>query len=258
MASRKKRARKCRISLGQIKYSLDVRENVEKIKRGIRIAKKAGSDIICFPESCLHQSRDFKLEDKFVKEIKEECQKNQIWAIITDEFKIKERYYNSALLINRSGELKGIYKKIKTFDEDVKAGKRLGVFKTEFAKIGIVICWDLRFPELFKKMKEKGVEIVFCPTRWCYEYSVYRSKHKEKEKKLLKSLIMARAFENLFFMALVNPIIKGAYFRDLVSYSAIISPHKVLKELYNKEGILTAEINLNELKKLQKVYSKGL
>jgi len=245
---------KIKIALAQIKYSLDSQENVDKIKKYIGLASKSGAEIICFPESCLHQSRQFELEHKFIAEIKEECKKKQIWAIITEDIKINKKYYNASLLIDRNGKVSGNYKKINVYNEGIQSGKKVGVFQTDFAKIGIAICWDLRFPELFKKMKSKGAEIVFCPARWCYEFKAYDSKRKEGEKKILKSLVRARAYENLFFVALVNPVIKGKYFKDLVSYSAISSPHKILKQIDGKEGMIISEINLKEIKKAEKIY----
>ncbi len=246
--------RKARIAVAQIRYSLDSEKNVRKIKEYIRLSKKRGAEIVCFPEACLHQSKQFEIGHRFIKEIREECKKNSIWAIINDDLKIGKKYYSAALLIDRNGKIKGIYRKINTFDEDVEAGRKIGVFKTDFAKIGIAICWDLKFPELFRKMKLAGAEIIFCPTRWCYEFEVYNSGHKERERKLLKSIIRTRAFENMNFVAVANPVIAGAYFRDLVSYSAIVSPHKVLRQIKNKEGLIIADINFNEIKKLHKIY----
>jgi len=250
-----KKKRIVKISIAQIRYSLDSRENVNKIKKYIGYAKRGGSEIVCFPEACLHQTQKFDVEHEFIKEIREECKKNEIWAIITDDIKIKKDYYNSALLIDRKGKIAGVYRKINAYgDEGVKKGNKVFVYKTDFAKIGIVICWDLRFPELFKKMKVRGAEIVFCPARWCYEFKAYDSKRKIRERRILRALVRARAYENLFFVALTNPVIKGKYFRDLVSYSAISSPHKILKHIQSKEGILTAKINLNEIKKAERIY----
>jgi predicted amidohydrolase len=244
-----------KIALAQIKYSLVSEENVEKIKRYILLARKNGAEIVCFPEACLHQSKQFEIEHHFIREIRDECRKNKIWAIINDDLKIKSKYYNAALLINRDGKIAGVYKKINSYgDEGTEKGNKIFVLKTDFAKIGIAICWDLRFPEIFKKMKARGVEIVFCPARWCYEFKAYNAKKKQKEKRMLKSLLRARAYENLFFIGLVNPVIKGKYFRDLVSYSALASPQGIVKKIEDKEGMIYVNLNLNEIKKAERIY----
>jgi len=241
------------IAIAPIRYFDISNDNLEKIKRYIRHAGKKKADIICFPESCLHKTKTLHFDDKIIKEIKEECRKNKIWCIITEDLILRKKPYNISVLIDRNGEIKGQYKKIHLWGDEVKAGRITKVFKTDFAKLGIVICWDLRFPELFKKMKKKGAEIVFCPAQWCYESKAYDNFHKKREIELLRSLVSARAFENLFFVVLVNPLRNE---KDQVSYSAISSPHKILKETIDDESLIIVKINLNEIKKFRKMYKK--
>lgn len=254
MKKNKKRRKKPIIALAQIKYfDVSKSNNVEKIKRYIKLAKKRNADIVCFPESCVYKS-SLDLNNKAITQITEECKKNSIWCIITDDIKKGKKVYNTSVLIDRKGKIKGGYNKIHLYGDKTEAGTKSMIFKTDFAKIGIAICWDLAFPELFKKMKEKGAEIIFCPAQWWYEPKAHDShdmQHKQRETKLLESLIMARAFENLCFIALCNPIMDSKY---QVSYSGISSPHKILNRLVNKEGLITAKINLGEIKKLHSIY----
>lgn len=247
------------IALAQIRYFDSYeKNNVKKIKKYIKLAKKKNADIICFPESCIHKLDFLPFNHKLIEEIKEECKKNSIWCIISDDMAIGRKIYNVAILINRQGKIVGSYKKIHLYgdSEGVRAGKKIKVFKTDFAKIGIAICWDLSDPKLFKKMKKKGAEIIFCPTYWKYELRAhggrkYEEAHRKKEKLTLKSLLMTRAFENLLYTVLCNPA-NGE--KDLVAYSAICSPHKILKEINNKEGLIYSSVNLSEIEKLQKLY----
>lgn len=242
------------VAIAPIKYfDISKKNNVEKIKKYIRKAGKRKADIICFPESCLHKTETLRFDDPIIMEIREECRKNSIWCIITEDLILKKKSYNTAILINRQGKISGKYKKIHTYDEDVKAGEKTRVFRTDFGKIGIVICWDLAFPGLFQRMKEKGAQIIFCPAQWCYEEKAYNDKHKQREINLLRSLVNARAFENRFFVVLCNPLRDA---QDQVSYSAIVSPHKILKETIDEEKLMTAKINLNEIKKVEKIYDK--
>jgi len=239
------------IALAQIEYGNAERHNIEKIKKYISLAGKKKADIICFPETCLNRKHNLSMSHSIIKEIQEACKKNSIWAIITDYFIINKKTYKAALLIDRTGKIKGNYKKINLYGDDAKEGKRIFAYKTDFAKIGIVICWDLAFPKLFKKMKKAGAQIIFCPAKWCYETKAHEKNHKERELNLLKSMILSRAFENLNFIALCNPITNQ---RDLISYSAISSPHKILAEIKDKEGLITAKLNLNEIKTFSKLY----
>ena len=100
-------------------------------------------------------------------------------------------------------------------------------------------------------MKKAGVQIIFCPAQWAYEEKAYNSKHKKKELLLLKSLISSRAFENLVFIGFCSPYRNQ---KDLICYSAIVSPHQIIKEIFDKEGLIVSDIKLSELTKFKKLY----
>ena len=243
------------IALAAIKYfDIAKNDNFDKVIHYISLAKKKKADIVCFPESCLHRTKKMHFHYGFVKEIREECKKNSIGCIITDDFVFGKKSHNTAILIDREGKIKGKYKKIHLYGDDgIHPGRKIGVFDTDFGKIGITICWDLAFPKMFKKMKLAGAQIVFCPAQWCFEEKAHDKQHKEREIELMRSLGSTRAFENLFYVAICNPL---RDVHDQVSYSAIMSPHKVLKELVDKEGLIVSEIDLKEIGKLEKVYGK--
>jgi len=240
-----------RIAVAQIRYFDRGNSNLAKIKKYISLAKKAGADIICFPETCVHKTKLLSLKHAFIKEICDECRKNSIWAIITEHITLKEKNYNMAILINREGKIKGHYKKINLYGDYVNPGKNIKVFDTDFGKVGIIICWDIRFPELFKKMKQKGAEIIFCPSKWEYDKWAHDKAHKKREVKVLESLVKTRAYENLVYVALCNPLTKS---KHQVSYSAIASPHRLLKEIIGKEGMIVSSVNLKEIKKFKRLY----
>lgn len=241
------------IALAQIRY-FDTAEkhNVEKIKKYIGLAAKAGADIICFPESCVHKTDYLQFSDKLIKEIRKVCKENNIWTIISDNFKLRGTEYAMAVLIGRDGKIKGNYKKINLYGDDkASPGKKTFVYQTDFAKIGIAVCWDLAFPEIYSKMKKQGAQIVFNPAYWCYEDKSHPKDHKIRELALIKSLVSSRAFENLLYVAYVNPVTKDS---DLIPYSAIASPHHILKDIKDKEGMIVQEINLKEIPKFEKLY----
>lgn len=239
-----------KISLAQIKLSNSYKDNLQKIKYYIHLAKRQESDLVCFPESCIFKKFSIDIDHYAIKEIQEECKRNSIWCIITEDLKIKGRKYNCSLLIDRSGKIRGNYKKINLYGDNVIKGKEIKVFKTDFAKIGIAICWDLNFPELFSKMRKKGAQLVFCPSFWCYDNGIHDNNNEQKEKKLLESLIMARAFENLYYVAICSPAKES---KDHIALSAIASPSTILKQLYKKEGIIISSLDLVKLKKIRKV-----
>ncbi len=244
------------VAAAQIRYfDTPEKHNVAKIKKYIALAAQAGADIICFPETCVHKYDFLKIDDVLVQEISRACRDNNIWAIVTDSFTIKNDNYKMALLIDRRGKVRGDYKKINLYGDSVSAGDKVFICQTDFAKIGIAICWDLAFPEIFSKMKKAGAEIVFCPSYWCYEDIAHEKDHAIRERQLLKSLILSRAFENLFYLVYASPLTSEP---DLISYSAIASPHRIVKDIKDKEGLIVKEIDLKQIKKFGKVYpNKG-
>lgn len=244
------------ISIAPIRYfDISTTDNLIKIKKYIRMAKRAGSDIICFPESCIKKNGCIQLKGKLINAIQEECKKNSIWCIVTEDLLINKKPFNVSILINRKGKITGKYRKINLYGDKVNPGNKVEVFKTDFGKIGVVICWDLASPDLFQTMREKGAEIIFCPSQWWYDSEPHKNKHKkEREMVLLKSLILARAFENVCFVALCNPLVDSKY---QVSYSAIASPLKILKESVNDEKLISVEVDRKEIKRLRKFYDNN-
>jgi predicted amidohydrolase len=84
-----------KISIAQIRYYENFeKNNVAKIKKYINIAKKAGSEIVCFPETCIHKTDYLSFNNELVKEIQKTCKKNCIWAIVSDSFLINKKPTN--------------------------------------------------------------------------------------------------------------------------------------------------------------------
>jgi predicted amidohydrolase len=75
--------------------------------------------------------------------------------------------YNTAVLIDREGKLAGRYRKVALPREEIEGGVMPGnsypVFDTDFGRIGMMICWDLQFPEVAKQLAIQGAEVIFMP-----------------------------------------------------------------------------------------------
>jgi len=101
----------------------------------------------------------------------EYARKNNCYVIIPLYTKEDGRYYNAAVLLDRKGNYVGEYRKMYLTTGEMKGGKTPGptdppVFKTDFGTIGIQICFDMQFFEGFRKLGEKGAEIVFWPSAY--------------------------------------------------------------------------------------------
>jgi omega-amidase len=151
------------------------------------------------------------------------------------------RFYNTAFLFNDQGKMLGRYRKIHLFppmgeDTFFTPGQDCPVFDTPLAKVGICICYDLRFPSQFADLAAKGAQIILVPARFPHP----RLDH-------WRTLLRARAIENYLFVAGCNCI--GTFSRQLFcGHSCIISPWgETLAEAGEREGVVMAEIDLDQV-----------
>lgn len=153
-----------------------------------------------------------------------------------DEGKI----YNTAYVIDR-GILVGSYRKLHLFstmgeDRFLAAGDQSLVVSTSAGRLGIAICYDLRFPELFRKMALEGAEIVCLPAEWPKP----RQEH-------WRTLLRARAMENQFFVVATNCCgIQGKF--DFFGMSLLLSSRgEVLAEGGETDSELLAIFDYQEM-----------
>ena len=88
---------------------------------------------------------------------------------------------------------------------------------------------------------------------WCYDEWAHKKNHKKFEKKILQSLILTRAYESLVYVVFCNPVDEEE--NRLTSYTAIAEPHKIIKGLFNKEGMILADIDLKYLAAMRRKWS---
>jgi predicted amidohydrolase len=168
--------------------------------------------------------------------------------------------YNTSLLFDRRGELVARYRKIHLFDVELEgerpikesnaytAGHELVTAETEFGRIGLSICYDVRFPELYRGLMARGAEIVFVPA--AFTHTTGRAHW--------HTLVRARAIENQSFV--VAPAQWGEWGepgseRRCYGHSLAVDPWgRVLAE-GPEEGdeVVLAELDLGELRRVRDV-----
>ncbi|MBI2508331.1 carbon-nitrogen hydrolase family protein [Candidatus Woesearchaeota archaeon] len=241
-----------KIAAVQLNISKPIDSVIKDIRKFMHLAKGKRVDIICFPEDSI--SLGPKKNKLIISQVMECCKLYGIWCIISTHLKEKKYHYNSALLIDSDGNLCGKHKKVHLQGDgpNIFPGSKFDIYKTPFCKIGIAICWDVSNPMAMKRMAKKGAKIIFCPMYWCYDDWAHKKNHKKFEKKILKSLILTRAYESLVYVVFCNPIDLNEKY--LTSYTAIAEPHKIIKEMFNKEGMITAKIDLDYLRNIRKKW----
>lgn len=261
---------KCKIAVVQFKIKqFGVTENLQKAEKFIAKASNSGADIIVFPEDFVTGSIEGtgKLIDynhthrKHFQVLAKKYKINIVPGSIIEGG--KTGVYNTAYYIDSNGKVIGKYRKVHLWiseQADYTPGNKAVVFKTKFGKIGLIICWDLAFPEIFRAMVKREVEIVICPSYWCYGDAGQGIKYDaNSEAKQIDALCVARAFENEIILVHCNAA--GAYqsvnYSDpSVGHSQITTPFKgVVKKLaHHKEVMFIQEIDTAILSVAEKSY----
>ena len=243
-------ARNFKVAAVQLNINKPVSSVMKDIEKYIQLAKRKNADIICFPEGSIFAGP--KKNKKFISQIREYCRVYKIWCIISANLKEKKHHYNSALLIDDKGIISGKHKKVHVLGDGpwITPGSKFDIYNTKFCKVGIAICWDISNPRAIYSMAKKGAKIIFCPMYWCYDEWAHKKSHKKFEKKILESLILARAYESLAYIVFCNPIDKNE--SRLTSYTAVAEPHKIIKEIFGRDGMIVADIDLKYLVEMKK------
>lgn len=242
-----------KISVAQISFEQKNNSRLNLILRYIQLAKKRKIDLVCFPEGVLKQGA--KKNEILIQKISNECKINKVACIVVGNLKEKNKIYNTALLIDSDGKIKGKHKKVFVCDDPkVSAGNSFQVYSFNGIKIGLAICWDINHPKSLTALAKKGADIVFCPMYWNHDKWSHPKNPIYHEKKILESLVLTRAYENLIYVAFCNAYNHKS--SSLVSFSAIAEPHKILKTIFNKEGMIDAKVDLKYLNGIRKNYRK--
>ncbi|MCJ7697491.1 MAG: carbon-nitrogen hydrolase family protein [Thermoplasmata archaeon] len=180
---------------------------------------------------------------QFLKKIAKNKQCYIVFGMPTKDDKVDGLIYNASVLIHPNGTVDA-YKKwflptAGPFEEKIffDQGEELPVFNTTFGKIGLLICYDLNFPELAKALTLQGADLLICI-----------SASPTTTRKYFETLLPARALENTVFVAYVN--LAGNQ-EDLIYWagSQVYDPlgNLIIKAPYFKESIITCDINFKQL-----------
>ncbi len=161
----------------------------------------------------------------------------------------KGGFYNTASVMNPHGKIIAEYHKVHLFqmggeNKKFRAGRKTQVVESSLGKIGLSICYDIRFPEFIRKEVLEGAELLVIPSGW----PQVRIEH-------YLTLLRARAIENQCFVISANKVGKNVDGLKYGGHSMVVSPWgEVLGELGNKPGILEVEIDLNYVKEIRKKF----
>lgn len=244
--------------------------NLEHAESYIKQASEQGAQVIVFPEDFMTSSIFGNLtyldrDQSFLKKFQTLAKKYSIdivsgsWMEATPDGAKSTTSY-----IDANGTMLGQYHKNHLYLSErhfLTPGTEVSVFDTKYGKVGLIICWDIMFPEIFKRMNALGVQIVYCPSYWYKEIAGKGLTHNnEAEEQHLDALCLARAVENNIAFVYVNAAgiakFPNGSSDHLVGHSQINLPMAgtVVKLAHNNEEMIVQDINLSFLDLAEKTY----
>ncbi|WP_185830709.1 carbon-nitrogen hydrolase family protein [Siminovitchia terrae] len=235
------------VTLAQLTPKLSEKQhNLLLIREAIAKASKEKSDIIIFPELFLTgYSVGENISDlaevtngPSLTEIKKLCRKHSIFAVVGFPEKGDDgNYYISSAFINEKGGLQGVYRKVHLFDSEKKyfsQGTEIPVFDTPLGKIGLMICFDVEFPEVARALKLKGADLIIISNANMVPYEVHHHIYAK-----------SRAMENEIPVIICNRLGSEGELNFCGDSMVINSDGKVLLSMGNKEGVKTIGLPLH-------------
>ncbi len=230
--------------------------NNKKVIKMITAAAERGADLIVLPElfntgynmDLIGNDWDTYVEDYNGETVQGLCNiasklKIHICATIAFKNNVKGIKTISSLFINDLGKIIGKHDKIQLWLNERKyfrTGNNLNVFNSKWGKIGLVICYDMIFPEIIRNLVLKGAEIILLSAAW--------GNLEEWDR-----ILPARAMENTIFIAGTNRV---GIEKDLKMFgkSKVINPYGrcLIEAPVDREQLLIKKIDLNDINKVRK------
>lgn len=248
----------------QMLASSDKAANLDEARRWVRAAVSKGARVIGLPEVFIwrgSKSDERKSAEPIPGPASQElaglARELGIYLLggsILEEIPGGDKAYNTSLLFGPQGNLLASYRKIHLFDVDLAQGisvresdtrafgNAIVVAATELCPMGLTVCYDLRFPELYRGLTSQGAQLIFVPSA----FTAYTGQaHWEP-------LLRARAIENQVYIIAPGQFGKSTKSFETYGHSMIVDPWgKILAELLDGPGFVTAEIDLDYLAKVR-------
>jgi predicted amidohydrolase len=250
-----------RAAIVQFKASTNKETNLKKILNYISKAAQNKATLVAFPEFMMFYTNSSQtpkqlaslaetISGNFVTTIANTAKENHIQVIgsFYEKSTKKNRVYDTSFVIDKSGKVISTYRKIHLYDalgfresdKMISGSKIAKPVKTSVGKVGLMICYDLRFPEMSRSLAVAGSEVLVAPSAWV--------KGDMKEEHWL-TINKTRAIENGCYV--IAPDQVGNIY---CGRSIVVDPYgKILLDMKKRQGIGYANIDLKKIKQVRKV-----
>jgi len=259
-----------RVAAVQMASGPNVNANLLEAARLIKQAADAGAELVVLPENFAMMGMS-EYDKVKIREadgsgplqdfLSDQAAKHGIWLVggtIPLAAHDPDRINAACLVYDDKGNRVARYDKIHLFDvkitesnerynesETIEPGSRIVSLDTPFGKLGLAVCYDLRFPGLFRSLSEQGVEIFAMPSSFT---AITGKAHWD-------TLVRARAIENMSYMIASA---QGGYHangRETYGHSMVVDPWGlVLDTLPRGSGVVVADIDLNKLHDMRRSF----
>lgn len=259
------------VNIAVVQFGIQQHSTEENLKRAERFIQEAAwrAQIIVFPEDFITGPLSGRTEladydGYYVRHFQQLARQYSIdivpGSIIEGD---ASGLFNTTYYIDRTGEIRGRYRKVNLWLPErgyITPGEELPVFDTQYGRVGLIICWDLMFPESFRTLIKQDVQMVICPSYWCFEDAGEGQKHDpQAEVKLVNALCVTRAFENEVILVYANAAGSGnseGMEEHLIGRSQITVPFKGALTMldHNQEAMFIQEVDTAILADAEKSY----
>ena len=245
-----------RASVRQLNSQGDYHENMRVAMDLLERSRNAGADLAVLPEVFTYRgdrahSRDYveSIPGRSTEALAAKARELGMWVLggsIPEVSDDPERSYNTSVLFDRDGNQVALYRKIHLFDVDIagkvtakeseriRPGNEIVYADIEGHRFGLTICYDLRFPELFRSLALMGCEAVFLPAAFTLQTG----------RDHWDVLIRARAIENSCYMLASGLVGKHESGGETYGHSMIVDPWgTVVANMPDAVGIVTADLD---------------
>lgn len=250
------------VALTQACSGIDVARNIDSVSELVRCAADRGADLVCTPETTslmarnrseLLESLAFEDKDRTLAAMRTLAKEKGIWLLVGSLSVMVSSTHaaNRSFLLCPNGDIHARYDKIHLFDVDLpdgerhresetyQAGEKIVTTQTPWGLIGMSVCYDLRFPGLYRELARRGAEFLTVPSAFTYQTG---SAH-------WHILLRARAIENGCFVFAPCQAGRHENGRRTYGHSLVIDPWgRILAEGSESAGeIITAQIDTDEV-----------
>ena len=252
-----------KIAIIQMDVSLDKQKNINVMRDFVEKSGEKGADIAVLPEmfNCPYSNAYFldyaeEAGGHSYTALSQAASSNNIYVVGGSIPELdKKSIYNTSFVFDRTGAEIARHRKVQLFSIDIpgrlkfsendtfKAGDKITVFETEFGKMGLIICFDIRFPEICRLTALKGAKIIFAPSAFGM---ITGSKHWEL-------LFRLRAVENQLFTVGASPSRDGNNAYKAYGNSIAVDPWgNILYRANIQEEMGVVDLDLNEIEEVRK------